>query len=53
MTTTLIETPRRDLMGMWIRVYRCGACHAPFRRPPGEGDVCPYCGLAPGPGVVA
>lgn len=53
MTVTLVRTARPDGLGMLIRIYWCGACHTPWRRTPEEGDVCPVCGLAPGPGVVA
>lgn len=51
--TMLVRMPSRDVMGMLIRLYRCGTCHAPLRGPPGEGDVCPYCGVEPSPGVAA
>lgn len=49
----MVRVGRPDLRGMLVRVYRCGSCRAPWRGPPVEGDVCPYCGVAPGPGVVA
>lgn len=50
---TLVRMHRPDLRGMLIRVFRCGVCHAPWQRPPEVGDVCPYCGTAPEPGVAA